>query len=200
MGRPVEIEVGQRYGMLEVLARSEPNKCLQYQRPHWLCQCECGKQKVVSGQFLKRSHNPSCGCMSKGVIKNRKYDDPKEVTINSVLANYKTNAKRRGFNWTLSREQFKQLALQACYYCKIKPHKIQNVYARRHSERHRVSQEWSERAAIKLNGIDRQNNTKGYTPKNCVPCCEICNKAKRNLTHDEFMSWINQLITAFEGV
>ena len=30
------------------------------------------------------------------------------------------------------------------------------------------------------------NNEIGYTKENCVSCCEFCNKAKRNITIDEF--------------
>ena len=46
---------------------------------------------------------------------------------------------------------------------------------------------------IFVNGIDRIDSCIGYTKSNCVSCCEICNKAKRNLTIKEFTDWIKKL-------
>lgn len=42
-------------------------------------------------------------------------------------------------------------------------------------------------------GIDRLNNDKGYTVENIVSCCSICNKAKSNLTMEEFLAWIERI-------
>jgi hypothetical protein len=43
------------------------------------------------------------------------------------------------------------------------------------------------------NGLDRVNNSKGYTRTNVVPCCIICNNAKRTLSLSEFLEWIGQV-------
>lgn len=33
---------------------------------NWLCECECGKTKIMSGSYLKRKDRyKSCGCKSK---------------------------------------------------------------------------------------------------------------------------------------
>lgn len=37
------------------------------------------------------------------------------------------------------------------------------------------------------NGIDRVDNSKGYTMKNCVPCDGVVNKAKLCMSKDEFL-------------
>lgn len=34
---------------------------------HWLCICECGTQKVVSGYSLRSNDTKSCGCLSREV-------------------------------------------------------------------------------------------------------------------------------------
>jgi hypothetical protein len=39
------------------------------------------------------------------------------------------------------------------------------------------------------NGIDRVDNTKGYSVDNCVPCCRRCNVAKADMTPDQFLGW-----------
>lgn len=38
-------------------------------------------------------------------------------------------------------------------------------------------------------GIDRINNFVGYEPKNCTPCCGLCNRMKSNRELQEFLSW-----------
>lgn len=48
---------------------------------------------------------------------------------------------------------------------------------------------------FKYNGIDRVDNSKGYTITNCVTCCKTCNSAKSNMTTSNFLEWINKLVT-----
>lgn len=43
------------------------------------------------------------------------------------------------------------------------------------------------------NGIDRKNNSKGYTLENAVPCCGQCNIAKASFTEHEFISWVRMV-------
>lgn len=54
--------LGQRYGMLVVLSRAGSN---HRRSARWLCQCDCGRQKVVGGGSLARGHVRSCGCLAK---------------------------------------------------------------------------------------------------------------------------------------
>ena len=41
------------------------------------------------------------------------------------------------------------------------------------------------------NGIDRFDNQFGYESTNSVPCCEQCNKIKRDLSGQDFLNLIN---------
>lgn len=52
--------VGKRYGRLLVLerVRSEGDK-----ESRWLCHCDCGNEKVVSGKYLEYGKTKSCGCL-----------------------------------------------------------------------------------------------------------------------------------------
>jgi hypothetical protein len=62
-GRFVDL-TGSRFGRLVVLERAddyiEPKSKIRHAR--WLCQCSCGKQKVIIGKSLKSGHTTSCGC------------------------------------------------------------------------------------------------------------------------------------------
>ena len=42
-------------------------------------------------------------------------------------------------------------------------------------------------------GIDRIDNTKGYTLENSTPCCTICNMMKKTMKVDDFISHINKI-------
>ena len=53
--------IGQKFGKLTVLEKSETVN----RRSMWLCQCECGKMKILPGVELKRGRIKSCGCLIK---------------------------------------------------------------------------------------------------------------------------------------
>lgn len=55
-------EVGNRYGKLLVISRAQRPEG----RPagaYWLCQCDCGNQKIIRGADLRQGHVNSCGCL-----------------------------------------------------------------------------------------------------------------------------------------
>lgn len=57
--------VGQRFGSLVVLARvPNPPRTPQGHHAKWICQCDCGAQKAINGNSLKRGITKSCGCRS----------------------------------------------------------------------------------------------------------------------------------------
>lgn len=55
---------GHHYGRLVVLKRAddyiEPKSKIHHAR--WLCECSCGKQKVIIGKSLRSGDTKSCGC------------------------------------------------------------------------------------------------------------------------------------------
>jgi len=51
---------GQRFGRLAVLRRSKRHSW----QTTWLCQCDCGRIKIVGGVELKRGDAKSCGCLA----------------------------------------------------------------------------------------------------------------------------------------
>jgi transposase-like protein len=83
---------------------------------------------------------------------------------------YERNARVGSRNFSLTEDQFAQLAQRPCHYCGQEP-----VPRRVNSHQ------------ILVNGIDRVDNTKGYTPENCVPACGPCNMMKGNLSASAFI-------------
>jgi len=84
----------------------------------------------------------------------------------TLLSNYKIKAKKRGLVWDLTEEKFLELTKMDCHYCGREP--SQKVWSRNPKNRYIY------------NGIDRVDNTKGYSSDNCVACCGDCNHIKSN--------------------
>lgn len=61
MGRKLVDLVGQRFGRLTVIKRIENKNG----HPCWLCLCDCGNGKYVSGDNLRNSSTKSCGCLKE---------------------------------------------------------------------------------------------------------------------------------------
>lgn len=67
MGNPIDL-TGQKFGRLYVIKRAKNNKD---GRTMWLCECDCGNQRVVSGKCLRNGHTQSCGCLNREINSNR---------------------------------------------------------------------------------------------------------------------------------
>lgn len=63
---------GNKYGRLTVLKRVENRG----KRTMWLCQCDCGNEKVVSGKDITSGKTQSCGCLNseKTIKRNTKHN------------------------------------------------------------------------------------------------------------------------------
>jgi len=84
---------------------------------------------------------------------------------------YKDGAKRKGLEFNLTLEQFEKITFQICCYC--------GKYAENK----------------KYCGVDRVDNDIGYKLNNCVPCCEVCNMMKRELTKKKFLDHVRDIYT-----
>ena len=92
---------GQRFGRLIVL--EESSKRDKARNVYWLCQCDCGNTKEISGQNLKKGLTTSCGCYSKEVnlAKNTKhgyYGTPTYKSWDKMMQRC-TNQKCKEYVW-----------------------------------------------------------------------------------------------------
>ena len=59
---------GLKFGRLTVLQLVENDaQNSKKKRKKWLCQCDCGKQKIVLGDNLQNGKTQSCGCLHKEI-------------------------------------------------------------------------------------------------------------------------------------
>jgi len=177
MGKLIDL-TGKKFERLMVVRRNYPNG--KGGQPYWLCKCDCGKENIVSGVCLREGHSRSCGCLKKENKLSLGLASKKRL-----IDKYKRSAKKKGYSFELTNEQFFKLTQRACYYCGIEPNNItKNIQTN---------------GNYIYNGLDRIDNTKGYTIKNTVSCCSICNYAKRNLTLQEFKDWLKRISNKMFG-
>ena len=168
--------VGQHFGKLLVLKRLK--RKAKNGTAYWLCQCDCGKTKEIRTTGLKNGKTKSCGCNPSG--KKRSKDN----AFRTVFRRYKSQAKTRGYEFHLSKDEVKQLTSNNCYYCGKEPEQIAKA-----SLRNLDNQE-----IYIYNGIDRLDNFKGYITENVVSCCKICNQMKHILGYEQFINHIKQIL------
>jgi hypothetical protein len=109
---------------------------------------------------------------------------PGEASLNIMEGGYKKGAVNRGIEWSLTKEEFREIISRPCFWCGIEPG-LRNMY-NKPKERNKVTDFTYNRSWIKANGIDRVNSDDGYNSKNCVAACTECNFAKSDRTAKEF--------------
>lgn len=166
--------LGKRFGKLTVIER-DTSKTSE-RGIYWITRCDCGTIKSIRSTNMITGRTVSCGCYNKE--KAQEFDN--ESAMRSLYRSYQHNAKRRNKYFDLSYDYFKELIVKPCVYCSD-----QLKQTHRHDP--------SAKASVKFTGIDRVDNTQGYTQSNTVACCGICNRAKDTMTVEEFRKWATRV-------
>jgi hypothetical protein len=88
------------------------------------------------------------------------YCDPCKSNKSSSFVQYVKNAKHAGREFALTEQDYDELTSSGCFYC---------LYDK------------------DLVGIDRVDNSQGYTLSNVVGCCNRCNESKGKKSLEEFL-------------
>lgn len=169
---------GQRFGRLIVLKESDGRPIGG--RVKWDCLCDCGNMKSILSSSLRKGDTTSCGCFRLEQMRTR--------VIKHGMSGHKLFFTYHGM-------------MQRCYYPKNK------CYHRYGGRGIRVCSEWKksfERFVdwAKNNGwhphlvLDRINNNKGYSPKNCqwITNKENCRKTTKCvfITYDGYRKTLSE--------
>jgi len=165
--KKIKNEAGNKYGKLTVIDLENVKKGHAF----WKCKHENGTTMIKKGTDLRNGN-------ATGRYPRR---DEGEAAFLQLYRSYRKTAKERGLKWSLSKKLFRELTQKNCYYCGVEPHK--NVNTNGHSFN----------GDYIYNGLDRANNSKGYTKDNVVPCCFSCNKMKGTKNKDEFLDKITMI-------
>jgi hypothetical protein len=129
------------------------------------------RERKQSGQGSERKHNldQTCGWRNTQKCKDR-LAHWKRTNFTELLGQYTYSAERRGYEWSLSDDRAKELMTNPCTYCGFL-----NLEDR-------------------LNGIDRIDNSKGYTFENTCSACKHCNNMKYTWSVDEFLAHVKRIV------
>lgn len=183
MGKKINI-VSKKFGKLTVLEEFHERDKSGRSRLFAKCICDCGHESYVEKSKLLGGRTKSCGCIQKESRKSLGAHFKKEygeAAFNECYSAYKKSAKLRSYSFELSKEEFKQIITQPCIYCGES-----------------LTQEKKKKGAygtFKYTGIDRYDNTKGYTIDNCVPCCSVCNRIKTDMAIEDMEKQLTKIIS-----
>jgi hypothetical protein len=104
-------------------------------------------------------------------INGRYYPECFADHFNSSFEEYRMRAIKKGFEFTITSDDFYNIINKNCYLC-----------GKQNTRNHN-------------NGVDRIDNTKGYILDNITACCGECNYIKKNFVLEELM---NKFILIFE--
>ena len=176
--------VGNKYGKLLVV--DEVEKVINGRKRYYVeCVCDCGSRVLCEKSKVKGWQTRSCGCMQREMRKtlgSRTMKKPRgEASFNECYAAYKKSAKIRGYEFNLSKDEFREIVTKPCIYCG-----------------EALTQEKKKKGCngtFKYTGIDRYDNSKGYVKGNCVPCCQKCNRIKGVMSADEMDKRLSTIIS-----
>lgn len=164
---------GRKFNRLTVVRRAEKNSSNAYL---WECICDCGKTAFVQTSNLKSGNTTSCGCA-------RRKENRDLVIERRLFTVFKVQSKRRSKKVSIPFKVFVEIIKKNCFYCDSEP---SNVFVYHQTKE-----------VYRYGGIDRIDNSIGYTKENVVPCCKTCNKAKSEMTTDEFLGWLRRIYKNF---
>lgn len=134
---------------------------------------ECGKQyskicehstMYCSDECRKTRRNRLQKAVRNVIKKNP--DKYFKLIIDRIYKTYKSSAKRYGRVFELTKDDFRAIYQNKCYYCGD---------------------------IIATIGIDRMDNDLGYTKSNTVPCCKKCNWMKGSHNAKDFIDNCNKI-------
>lgn len=188
MGYKLMNMIGRSFGRLTVLSRLPSVQYGMSRKRRWVCLCECGNKTEADTGALTSGNKKSCGCLhseaaAQNGAKSRALVARPDAPLNVVISIYKGNAKKRSLEWLISKDQAEKLFSGNCHYCGLPP-----------SNRYKTSYHYR-----LYSGIDRRDNSLGYTPENSVSCCKVCNHAKHTMDEKTFINWLSRVFSHQEN-
>ena len=154
---------------------------IKNRRTYWKCICSCGNYITSIGKNIKNGNTTSCGCKRKETLRKLRMLPYGESSFNQVYKSYINGASSRGLEFNISKDVFRKITKEECFYCGVLPRQMSKVH------------NYFRTGAYIYNGIDRYDNNKGYVEDNIVPCCKNCNTMKMSLDVNTFLDIISRI-------
>ncbi len=147
--RPIDL-TGARFGRLVVLKQSIGSGRGAY----WLCECDCGTQKVIASSCLRSGKTKSCGCLHDELSAARMIQqNTTHAESHTRLYGIWSDMRKRCFNkhhWAY--ERYGGRGITVC--SEWENYQTFAIWAKRNGYSDDLT-------------LDRVDNNKSYTPKNC---------------------------------
>lgn len=153
----------------------------------WVCACKCGSEKRFwKFSAIKNQETCGCGLDDAGLTAKQRR------SMLSRMQSYKSGAKVRNLAWEITYEQFVKVSTGNCFFCNAMP-KLWDCVSNSPSVRKDCPNINPADYLIRFNGIDRLNSKLGYVIDNIVSCCVHCNRAKSDMTYNEFVDHVQRM-------
>ena len=167
---------GRIFSKLTVLEQAPSRRYGSAIQRFWLCRCECGETVSLTTYELLKGRRRSCRCSLRRGCRDG------DAALHKVFADYRYQARTAGRDFSLTLDEVRVLTSAPCDYCGVEPGRLVT----------RVSG-LGRSTPYRANGIDRVDNTRGYTPENCVPCCWECNRLKKTRSREAFLAHVARI-------
>jgi len=162
---------------LDKIRESERQEHVE-KRENGLCLgCGCELETVLEGMRTTIQRCKSCYQKLKEFeskrARERNYAAERKENIQSHYAAYRRGATLRNLVFDITIETFERIVNSPCRYCGY----------------------YNECEVI---GIDRLDSLYGYTHGNIVPCCEVCNRMKQELSVEKFTEHAKAIVAHCE--
>ncbi len=171
--RPRKDFTNKRFGKIVVLQHHRRNKNHSY----WLCQCDCGTQKVLRVDCLKRNGIKSCGCLRRGP-NNKSWRGIGEIH-QSVLTRIQDDARIRKIKFDLTLPYLWELFQKQQKCCALSGDQI--IFGRTCRDRNRTA------------SVDRIDPSQGYVKGNVQWVHKNVNFAKQSMTQKDFVEMCRKI-------
>jgi hypothetical protein len=170
---------GKVFGRLTVISQAPPNSIEDKKSGGYSnCICECGKTIIVRNTYLRKGGTRSYGCLASEVRGDNIRNSPRCQQQYDPIISIARNVWNK-YSKEISFDDFYRLSQQNCKYCNMQPSNFVKD---------------NKNNTFIFNGLDRINSNKQHTIDNVVPCCKICNFAKRTQSLKSFINHINMII------
>lgn len=185
-GKPKDL-TGQRFNRLVAIRLHHRDA---KRNPFWLCRCDCGNTPIVAGSMLKRGiwvpntetaktfGTKSCGCLRRERWASNTGTPKPGTAMRRIFSRYRLHARHRNIPWQLSEDTFRRVTSSPCFYTGRPPAYVSTA---------------DSGEVYLYNGIDRLDNSCGYTVENCVPCCGVVNMMKKSMPYSEFLQLCKEI-------
>ena len=118
------------------------------------------------------------------IRQRKRTKDNRSIFENKIYRQVAGRARMNKKKFSLSFEDFLHLIYKNCIYCDKPPSNVKKDETKLQYKGY----------ALKYQGIDRKDSSRGYVKDNCVPCCRECNMVKSEIVDFDEMMEVARLL------